>query len=67
MFKIEIRSSKNGSLTKSKIYQTEKSLDIWLPKMTKRWCSLGNNITVFKYIDNYWVSIPELFKESTRD
>jgi hypothetical protein len=66
MFKIEIRSSKNSSLTKSKIYQTEKSLDIWLSKMAKRWCSLGNGIVVSRYVECGWISIPELYKESTR-
>ena len=64
MFKIEIRSASNGTLTKRKIYQSEKSLNIWLPKMTKRWCSFGNNITVFKYLGSGWESIPELFEEA---
>jgi len=66
MYKIEIRSSENGTITKTKFYQTEKSLNTWLPKMEKRWCALGNNIVTFKRIDNGWVSIPELFKQSTR-
>jgi len=64
MFKIEIRSASNGTLTKQKIYQSEKSLNIWLPKMANKFCNIGNNITVFKYLDSGWESIPELFEES---
>jgi len=62
MFKIEIRSLENGTLTKTKFYQTEKSLNTWLPKMEKRWCKLGNIIVVFKFINENWVSIPDLCK-----
>ncbi len=46
MFKVEIRSAQHGLMVKTKFYQSEKSLNTWLPKMEKRWAQF-NNITVF--------------------
>ena len=66
MFKIDIISAENGTLAKSKIYRTQSSLDTWLPKMAEKYCSIGNNIIVFEHLTSGWVSIPDLYKESTR-
>jgi hypothetical protein len=67
LYKIEIRSAEDGTLTKRKTYQSLDSLETWLPKMEARYCPIGNTITVFEYLHSGWSSIPHLFKESTRD
>ncbi len=66
MYKIEIRSSVNGTLTKRKTYQSIEALNIWLPKMATKFCPLGNTITVYESLTGGWSSIPHLFKESAR-
>jgi len=49
MFQVEIKSAQNNKIVKTKYYQTDKSLNVWLPKLISKY-GKHNNIIVFDIV-----------------